>query len=677
MQFNEFKKKFQSNFERVTNDQNFLFAVDVDRDTLWETYLESFRPEDNQIFRKRREFDCSCCRSFIKQVGNVVTIKDNQIVTIWDFDVDGTKFEPVVKALDNLVKSSIIRDVSVTKEKAFGTDKNREMREDETVHTWEHFHIKLPKRFISRSHKTTSSLMAEYKGAQGVFKRSLEELSKDSIETVLDLIDENSLYKGQEWESVLQQFLSLHNEYHNLTDEQKDNFCWSKSTELGGAISRIRNHSIGVLLQDITSGMNVLEAKNKYEKIVDPIRYKRVQKKIQSELEVKRAEQFVIDHGLKDSLGRRHAVLPDITINNVLWANRDAQRPNGHLGVFDVLRQEVSVKPKTYERVQGVDIKSFISEILPNATSIEVLLENRHEKNLMSLISPMVADSPTMFKWENGFSWAYNGNITDRSMKERVKAAGGKIDGVLRFSLQWNTENDNPNDYDAHCIEPNGNHIWYQKKGRKQPSSGMLDVDIINPGRRIAVENIAWTNLRMMQEGFYDFFVLNYSHNGGRSGFDAEIEYGGQIYEFAYHKDLRHKGKVNIAKVQFDRRNGFKIIESLPTTVSTKKVWNLQTNQFHPVSTVMFSPNYWDGQGVGNRHYFLMLADCINDTQPNGFFNEYLRQDFMEHRRVFEALGSKMKVEPSDSQLSGLGFSSTRRDWLIVKVDGKPMKVVF
>ena len=91
----------------------------------------------------------------------------------------------------------------------------------------------------------------------------------------------------------------------------------------------------------------------------------------------------------------------------------------------------------------------------------------------------------------------------------------------------------------------------------------------------------------------------------------------------------------------------------------------------------MYSPNHWDNQGVGNRHYMFMLAGCENPDQPNGFFNEYLRQDFMEHKRVFEALGGKMKVERSDYQLSGLGFSSTKRNSIICKVDGKFVKVIF
>lgn len=677
MDFKEFKGLQLKHVAKMLEKAQVLFTADVDKDALWDTYLTSFPPGTNEVFRQRREYDCSCCRHFIRSFGNVVAVIDGEIVTIWDFATGHNQFEPVVEALADKAKSTGISDVFVTKEAVFGTDKSHEQLADGTVVTWNHFGVKLPDKFVSKSDKTVPSLIGEYRDVRNVFKRSLEEISKDAIETVLDLISQKSLYKGEEWQGALTKFLELHNEYHNLPAEKRDVYCWTKSVEVGGAIGKIRNHSIGTLLIDLSVGVDVNEAVRKYEAIVAPTNYKRP-KAIFTPKMVEQAQKTLEELGLLNALGRRFAAIEDITVNNILFANRGAaKKMKGD--VFAELKKDVATSPKSFDKVDEVSIEHFVEHILPRTTKLEVFFESKLSGNLVSLIAPLDMDSKPLFKWSNGFSWAYNGNIAD-SMKERVKSMGGNVNGVIRFSLQWNDNGDNDNDFDAHCIEPGRNEIFFGSKNNYR-TTGTLDVDIIDPVRQIAnktaVENITWSDINRMEEGLYVFAVHNYNDRGGKGGFSAEIEHDGQVYAYEYPQELRHKETVVVAKLKFNKRTGIEFVELLPSRSSSKDIWGIKTNQFHPVTVCMYSPNYWDEQsGIGHKHYFFMLDGCKTDDRPNGFFNEFLREDFMLHKRVFEALGSKMQVEQSDKQLSGLGFSSTQRNSIVVKVEGAISRII-
>lgn len=675
MDFSEFKTLFQKSFEELTKDVGTLFEVEVDKDELWNLYLDSFPEGTNEIFRERREYDCSCCRHFIKNFGNVVVIKNNQINTIWDFNTNSAKFQPVVDALSSYVKSKTISNVYVTNIKKIGTDSNREQLDNGNVIKWSHFYLELPIKFVVRVRDTIGTIQSNYRGTKDVFKRSLEEISEESVLTVLELISQNSLYKGNEWEGVLQEFLKHKQAYMKL-ETGKDLYAWDNSVKAGAVIGRIRNHSIGTLLVDISEGMDLDTAVTRYEKIVAPENYRRP-KAIFTKKMLEDAQKTIEELGFMDSLDRRHAVLDDITVNNILFTNKDSAKHIQGANIFDEMMTEIAVNPKRYSKVEKISIDDFINNVLPTTNEIEVLFENKHSSNLTSLIAPANGNSKNMFKWNNNFTWAYTGNITDSSMKENVKKAGGNVEGILRFSIQWNDDDYNPNDFDAHCVEPDGHMIYWNAKNRFS-TTGDLDVDIIYPQRNTpAVENITWTNRDKMLEGTYKFFVRNFDHNGGRSGFKAEIEFDGQTYSFEYNKELRHKEDVEVAEVTFSRTNGFTIKEKLSSQLSSKEVWNLQTNQFVPVSVMMYSPNYWDEQqGIGHKHYFFMLKDCINSESPNGFYNEFLKEDLTKHKRVFEALASKMKVENNENQLSGLGFSSTRRNELKVKVKGQTERML-
>ena len=680
LDFKIIRNALEDNFKKMCEENENLFEVELNKDVLWETYLNTIPAKDNKIYRTRREFDCSCCRHFIKGIGNVVAIKDNKMVSIWDFETSDDTWNTVLEAMSKFVKKHKVTDVYVSKFNSVGTKYSMDKTEDGNPIKWEHFYLDIPSKFVyNNRYDTIDSVRGEKRANKNVFKRSLDELTMDSVVTVLELINQNSLYRGEEYKYAVEEFRKTKKEYEALkTAKAKELYAWSKSVTLNPTVAKIRNTAIGTLLIDISEGMELDVAVGKYEAVVAPTNYKR-SKPIFTQRMLEDAQKTITELGYLDSLERRYANADDITVNNILFSNRDtAKRISGGNSLFDALSKETKSNPKKFDRVEEITIDKFINNVLPTVTDIEAYVENKHTPNFVSLIAPVNKDSKTMFKWNNNFSWAYKGNVTDSIVKQNVKNAGGKVDGVLRFSIQWNDiDGYDENDLDAHCIEPNKNEIYYSNK-RDRLTTGMLDIDIINPTHNVsAVENITWTDINKMVDGTYQFYVHCFTNRGGRSGFRAEIEFNGEIYSFNYTTPLRNKQRVHVANVTL--KNGqFTIETKLPSNTSSREIWGVNTNQFVPVSVMCYSPNYWDEQnGIGNKHYFFMLKGCVNDELPNAWYNEFLNNElYPNHRKVLEALSSKAHVLETSDQLSGIGFSSTLRNELVVKVKGNTERVL-
>lgn len=684
--FRDFVKAIQKNLQQMSKDSSRLFTVNVDTEELYNLYLDSFPAGTNEIYRERREYDCSCCRHFIRDVGNVVSIKNGELHTIWGINpVSDDKYNVVAAALDAYVKQKAVSGVFLKKEKRIGTPENREMLPTGKINKYEHFFVDLPEICIFKEYygHTLEGDLSQFRDIRNVFKRSLDEISKEAVDTVLELIAQNSLYKGAEWKKQLTEFKNYQKEYGKLTDEQKELWIWEKSIAAGAVIGKIRNHSIGTLLVNISEGMDLDLAVRKYEQIVAPVNYKRP-KAIFTKKMLEDAKKTITELGYMDSLQRRFATLDDITVNNILFSNKDAaKRITGAMDLFDEMEQDVAIDPKRFSKVEEISAEDFIKNVLPVAKELEVYLENKHIQNMVSLIAPEVAAAKTMFKWNNGMSWAYTGNITDSDIKENVKAAGGSVTGIVRFSIQWNDKDGKDNsDLDAHCIEPKGgDHIYFSHKISRY-TGGELDIDITDPiyqcksNGGVAVENITYPSKERMKPGTYKFYVNQYSFRNSQ-GFKAEVEVNGEIHSYEYNSPVR--GNVDVAKVILDQSGNFKVVDKLPGNCATisKDVWGIKTLQFTPVSVVCYSPNYWDEQkGIGHQHLFFMLKDCINPEEPNGYYNEFLKPELEQHRRVFEALGSKAHVKDVDDQLSGVGFSLTKRNDLIIKVKGATERVL-
>lgn len=652
--FDQLKTGVSTQFKKLSSEQ--LFQVVVDRDEIFQTYLNAF-PEAH-----RQEHNCNCCKSFIRQFGGIITLTDNKITTIWDFEIGGI-YQPVVNAMAALIKSSPIDSIFVSHEKLLGTDHSIQRKEGETIR-WNHLCAILPSNKITPAYESLDSIRGSSRSARQVFKRALDEITQDSLSVVLELIAQKSLYRGDEFKALLIKFQKQKRIYDSLNPEQREYFSWANYQ----SSPPIRNTSIGTLLLDLSEGKDLDIAVSAFERMVAPTNYKRPTALITSQM-IQSAEKLIKELGFETALQRRHANYDDIDVNDFLYVNRTvaAKRDN----IFDNLKKDVKVNPAKLTKMETVSAETFINEILPTVDEVEILFEKKILNNLVSLIAPADPDAKNILKWTNGISWDYVGGLAD-SLKERVKNAGGNINGFLRISLGWF----NTDDLDLHVVEPNNFEIYYGR--RISPSSGTLDVDMnvsSYDARTDAVENIVYTRPEAMNEGIYRVVVNNYAcRNSSNAGFNVEIETVDGLYSFSSDKNPRQKGDITVATFHYSKKNGITDVMGDVNVVSNSTAiqkWNIETNKFHKVSSIMYSPNYWGDEGIGNKHLFFVINDAKNPDPARGLFNEMLSNEVYTHKKVFEVLGQKLTVPYSDQQLSGLGFTFTQRSEVILKLHSK------
>lgn len=651
--FTDIQKQVQKQLKEMTDGGGTLYRVEPDRDKIWQTYLDAFEEQFKQ------GNNCNCCKSFLRQYAGIVGIKDGKRVTLWDFPTEDEEYKDAVKALKKYVHSLPIKGIFLNPLSDCGTEKNRDSKRD--IY-WNHFHIKLPSNFVRREIGPSQAAALDNKN---VLERSLNEITDEAVDTVLELINQNSLYRGQEFKGMVVEFSKIKEKYKKLKPFEKENFCWAESVKTSQAVTRIRNSSIGTLLNDLSEGKDLDKAVTAFERVVAPTNYKRPTALATPKM-IDAAKKRLEELGLMGSLKRRILSTRDLNVNNSLFVHREAKK---EADIFDQLKKDVVINPKSLSKMEEISIKDFVEKVVPTAKSIKVLLENSHFGNFVSLVGPQNPDDPTMFKWDNNYSWSYSGEVAD-SIKERVKQAGGNVDGVIRISLSWN----NTDDLDLHLIEPNNKYkVYYGNRRVKSPSGAILDVDANGADglREDPVENIYWTEYPKIG-GEYNVIVNQFSKRQNQNqGFEVEVEVDGELYNFtcAGNGSTGHNHKI--LTFSYSRKDGFKIIKGEAGTgkYNSREKWGLKTGQFHKVKAIALSPNYW-GKGVGNKHYFFFIDKCVADDKIRPFYNEFLKEELMNERKVFELLGSKVEIEPAEDELSGLGFSETAKSSVIVEVEG-------
>lgn len=659
--FHSFASSVKTRFDHMSKGELY---VTIDGNAVWEKYLASFPEGTNPIYKERTEHDCSCCKHFVRNIGNVVSIVDGEVQTIWGGKISDPTYAVVAVELDEFVRQQVITGVFRTSETKYGAEKSTQLLPDFSIKKWDHFHATVNPRHVTRE---VGTIVGDLNTTFAVFKRGLDELSEDAFVDVIDLINQNALYRGAEFKGILQEFQRMQRVYKKLkTEQERAVYVWQN---VNSAASRFRNTAIGTLIQDLTESGDLEGSVRSFESKVAPTNYKRPTALITPKM-VKEAMAQITELGLEEALQRRFAKLSDVSVNNVLWVDGEVQsKMKG--GIESLLMETAKKVTKINDKdVESIDIATFMEKVVPKAAGMELLVTNQLQSNFVSLTAPVHENSGDLFKWNNNFAWSYDGNITD-SIKEKVKKAGGNVTNAkLRISLAWF----NFDDLDIHVTTPRGHTICFYNK---REDGGVLDVDM-NAGSghsRTPVENVSFISV---QDGEYTVAVNQYRQRDTSDvGFVIEVESAGKIHQFTHGAVVRnHKVALTLTV-----KNGTVVDVKLATGIKggsiSQEKWGVNTETFVKVNTLMFSPNFWDDNKVGNKHWFFILDKCQNPDNIRGIYNEFLKSDLEKHRKVFEVLGDKTKCKFQDEQLSGIGMSSTKNESLTVRVTGAKLNKVY
>lgn len=640
-----FAKEIYAQLDLMTKSGNPIVELDYEGD-IAEVYLDNIPKEYNPIFRERRYFDGNYDKRFLRAVGNMAMItEDYKVVSLWDFESE-TVLEPARKAMLEAVKECNIKDLFLHFEKWVGNEPNVDSKDNRII--WEHYLYRLPNSLVEKN-DYIPTVKGKYRAEYETLSRSLKEVNIEDLTTVIDLIEDNAIYRGREFLKVL---INWRCDKENYDKINTDEFVWHLVIEgmKDHSLLKYRNSVIGSLITDLYDGKDLESAVKSYESKVAPSNYKRPKALVTTRM-VDDAKAKLEELGFLDSIYRAPAKLTDIPTDKVLFTSQEVRS----LSVFDDLKKDATnniTKKVNLKEAKEVGMKEFF-EMLPNVRKIDLYPNIDVNSSKLVMTKPYYEDSPSPFKWDNGFSWTYTDTDSADSITQRVKNAGGNVDGEVRFSLSW----DNTDDLDIILENAyTGDMIFFN---RKRNLGGELDIDanfmtiMENP-----VENIYWNSINDMADGKYYVRVNNYTRRtNSDQGFKLQMAVLGEVvtYSCSTNEVNHHEQMLTVYK------NG-RSIDIIDVNEKLSKE-DISGKQFIEVKNILKSPNAWSDKVIGNEHV-IFLADGIEvNFHVRGFFNEQLNATLNEHRKVTEVLGSKLKLAPDkfegDDIAKGYGFSTT------------------
>lgn len=386
--------RIRESFEAAVNSGEPMFDTDVSN--LYDLFLEEIPAEH------RQHYNCHACRRFVNNYGGLVTIDDDGVThpVMWKFEYPEFFAHAVSKVYSKVKRAKVIA-VFITSDKRLGVARTG---------VWTHMSVDVPKAIIYKSRlKTADQAMDEKNQEFLMLMRATNNYSLKTVETAVNLLRSESLYRSEKVLGIAEWFLKVKNLQgkYNYT-----NRMWKMVATAPAGFCHISSSMIGTLLDDIQEGYSLNTVKDRFDRKMNPLKYQRPQS-APSMGNVLRAEEIVRKLGIVNSLKRRFARLEEL---NLLWQPRATTKaPAESLNVFAGIKTK---RDNQFKRTQTIvkggtmTFEKFARTVLPQATKIEMWVDGTR-RGYAGLVTAEDFDAPPIVQWDteenrNPVSWYFH-----------------------------------------------------------------------------------------------------------------------------------------------------------------------------------------------------------------------------------------------------------------------------
>jgi hypothetical protein len=421
--------QIRESFEIATHSNKHLFTTTAADMDLFDSFLIRLPIE------ARQHYNCNECRRFINKYGHLVTINEYGDLEPVMWSYAPSFFAKAVFAIHDIVKRSKVTGEFITSDKRLGVAKTG---------VWHHMSVDIPgtMRHNERLY-TADQVMAQKKEEFKMLVDALNRYKLDTVKTAVNILESNSLYRGDKVLGIARWFLKVYQETDALrnkttTKHLYTNLIWKKVAEAPAGFCHVHSSMIGTLLDDIEDGYSFEEVKRRFDEKMNPLKYQRPQTAPGSG-NVKRAEEIVAKLGLENSLKRRFARLDEI---NTIWKPHVIPAPLTTTGIFAGIKTKEKEKLWTNDispRTQTMTWDKFRRTVLADAKKIELYV-SQYKSGFAAFVTAEDNAAPPIVQWDseenrNPFSWyLYSGG----SYPEVWNIEGGEYVEVTGITPQPN-----------------------------------------------------------------------------------------------------------------------------------------------------------------------------------------------------------------------------------------------